>query len=168
MLPAPAAVANAASPVSAATLAGQLRIQDLLNFNRWLEASTEDKQQLADLYLRRFRPEFRPAFDAWVAQDPLHNQDAVATPLLMPQYKLADLEHANRLEHVGDRRFDQGKESTEHSDAYIFATVFFATVLFFAGISMRFVWWPMRAAVLALGAVSFLYAALKLLTLPAH
>ena len=152
----------------AATLGGQLRIQDLLNFNRWLEASTEGKTELADLYVRRFRPEFRPAFEAWLANDPLHNRNAVATPLLMPQYKLADVERADALERVGDRRFGEGKSSTEHADAYIFATVFFATVLFFAGISMRFVWWPMRAAVLVLGALSFVYAALKLLTLPAH
>jgi hypothetical protein len=152
----------------AATLGGQLRIQDLLNFNRWLEVSTEGNTKLADLYVRRFRPEFRPAFDAWLVEDPLNNNDAVATPLLMPQYKLADVARADRLERVGDRRFEQGKSSTEHADAYIFATVFFATVLFFAGISMRFVWAPMRATVLGLGALSFLYAALKLLTLPAH
>src|SRR6478736_1432375 len=32
------------------TLGGQERIQDLLNFNRWLEASTAGNTQLADLY----------------------------------------------------------------------------------------------------------------------
>ena len=32
-------------------------------------------------------------------------------------------------------------------------TVFFAAVLFFAGISMRFVWQRMRIAVLALGSL---------------
>jgi hypothetical protein len=152
----------------ASTLGGQERIQDLLNFNRWLEVSSNGDQKLTDLYLRRFRPEFRPAFDAWLAQDPLNNKNAIATPLLMPQYKLANFERADRLERIGDHRFEAGKQSTEHADAYIFATVFFATVLFFAGISMRFQWAPMRAAVLALGAASFLYAASKLLALPAH
>ena len=51
---------------------------------------------------------------------------------------------ADRLERLGDRRFEQGKEATEHADDYIFVTVFFAMVLFFAGISMRFDWSPMR------------------------
>jgi hypothetical protein len=46
---------------------------------------------------------------------------------------------------------------TERADDYIFATVFFATVLFFAGISMHVAWWPMRLTVLTLGAMSFLY-----------
>jgi hypothetical protein len=39
------ALANRAS-----TLAGQERLQDLLNFNRWLEVSTNGDQNLADLY----------------------------------------------------------------------------------------------------------------------
>src|SRR3954454_17212380 len=54
------------------TLAGQERIQDLLNFNRWLELTTSptpDNRGVADLYRRRFRPEFVPAFEAWLAQD---------------------------------------------------------------------------------------------------
>jgi hypothetical protein len=74
----------------AATLAAQERTQDLLNFNRWLEVTTEGNAQLAQLYERRFRPEFRPAFDAWVAGDPLNNPKAVASPLLEPKYVLAD------------------------------------------------------------------------------
>ena len=86
----------------------------------------------------------------------------------MPQYKLANFERADRLERTGDLRFEQGKEATEHADQYIFATVFFATVLFFAGISMRFAWAPMRITVLGLGFLSFTYAAIKLLSLPAH
>src|SRR4249919_2000773 len=57
----------------AATQAAQDRTQDLLNFNRWLEVSTEGDTELASLYERRFRDEFRPAFERWVAKDPLHN-----------------------------------------------------------------------------------------------
>ena len=86
----------------------------------------------------------------------------------MPQYKLANFEKADRLEAIGDHRFEEGKDATEHADAYIFATVFFATVLFFAGISMRFAWAPMRLTVLALGFLSFGYAAVRLLALPTH
>ena len=43
----------------ASTLAAQERTQDLLNFNRWLEVTTEGNTQLATLYARRFRDEFR-------------------------------------------------------------------------------------------------------------
>jgi hypothetical protein len=148
------------------TLAGQQRLQDLLNFNRWLEVSTSGDTALADLYERRFRPEFRPAFAAWQAQDPLHNDDAIATPLLVPQYKLAAFEKADALERLADHRFDQGREATEHADDYIFGTVFFAAVLFFAGISMRFAWQPMRVVVLVIATLFLVYGVGKLATMP--
>jgi hypothetical protein len=148
------------------TLGGQERIQDLLNFNRWLEVSTEGNTQLAQLYERRFRPEFVPAYKAWVAQDPINNTAAIPSPLLMPEYKVANFEKADRLETLGDRRFEQAKESTEHADAYIFATVFFAAVLFFAGISMRFNWIAMRVTVLVFSAIFLAYGIIHLAGLP--
>jgi len=148
------------------TLGGQERIQDLLNFNRWLEVSTEGNTQLAQLYERRFRPEFRPAFVAWRAQDPINNTKAIASPLLMPQYKLANFEKADKLERLGDKRFEEAKRATEHADSYIFATVFFAAVLFFAGISMRFNWMAMRMTVLGLSALFLAYGIFHLASLP--
>jgi hypothetical protein len=150
----------------ASTAASQDRLQDLLNFNRWLEVSTQGNQPLATLYERRFRPEFRPAFDAWQAQDPLHNPTATASPLLMPQYKLANVTRADDLELLGDRRFEEGKTATDHTDAYVLTTVFFAAVLFFSGISMRFSWLRMRTAVLVFAAVGLAYAAVRIATLP--
>ena len=45
--------------------------------------------ELADFYFKRFREEFRPAVDAWVATRPLKNPNAPLTPFAMPQYKLA-------------------------------------------------------------------------------
>ena len=148
------------------TLGGQERLQDLLNFNRWLEVSTDGNPQLASLYERRFRAEFRPAFTAWQAQDPLNNTKAIPSPLLMPQYKVANFVKADQLEHVGDVRFEQAKEATENADSYIFGTVFFAAVLFFAGISMRFQWFAMRVTVLSLSGVFLLYGIVHLANLP--
>jgi hypothetical protein len=150
----------------ASTLASQDRLQDLLNFNRWLEVSTQGNQTLADLYQRRFRPEFLPAFDAWQAQDPIHNQNATASPLNVPQYHLANAVKADALENLGDRRFEQGKEATDHTDAYVLTTVFFATVLFFAGISTRFDWLTVRTGVLVVAAAGLGYAAFRIFTLP--
>jgi hypothetical protein len=141
-----------------ATSGAQDRTQDLLNFNRWLEVTTEGDQQLADLYQRRFRPEFLPAFQAWLAEDPLNNPAAEASPLRVPQYHVAELEKADRLETEGTEHFEQGKEATENTDSYVLTTVFFATVLFFAGISMRFAWQPMRVTVLVLGSLSLAWA----------
>jgi hypothetical protein len=150
----------------ASTTAGQDRLQDLLNFNRWLEVSTQGNQVLADLYERRFRPEFVPAFKAWQAQDPVHNPNAVASPLYEPQYHLANGTKADALENLGNRRFNEGKEATDHTDAYVLTTVFFAAVLFFAGISTRFDWLQLRTAVLLFATFGVAYAAFRLSTLP--
>jgi hypothetical protein len=150
----------------AATLATEDRTQDLLNFNRWLEVYTAGDTRLASLYERRFREEFRPAFERWLASDPLDNEDAIPSPLRETNYKLANMEEADRLERVGDERFAQGKEATERADDYVFVTVFFAVVLFFAGISLRFRWFPMRVLILGLGTVLLLWGGARLLTLP--
>jgi hypothetical protein len=150
----------------AATLAAQDRTRDLLNFNRWLEVTTEGNSEVAQLYERRFRDEFRPAFERWLASDPLHNPNAISSPLNEPNYKVANTEKSDRLQKVGDLRFEQGKAATEHADDYVFVTVFFAVVLFFAGISLRFAWFPVRVAVLGLGAALLVYGAIRLGTLP--
>ena len=81
---------------------------------------------------------------------------------------LANAVKADRLHALGDLRFEQGKEATEHADDYVFVTVFFAIVLFFAGISLRFQWLPMRLLILGLGTVILFYAAIRLGTLPTH
>jgi hypothetical protein len=150
----------------AATQASQDRTQDLLNFNRWLEVTTEGNTELADLYERRFRDEFRPAFERWVADDPLHNTNAVASPLLEKNYVLANMVKADKLEKLGDVRFEQGKNATEHADDYVFVTVFFAVVLFFAGISLRFQLFSMRVLILGLGTVMLVYGIVKFTSLP--
>lgn len=148
------------------TTAGQDRLQDLLNFNRWLDASTQGNVVLTRLYEARFRPQFRPAFQAWVAQDPLNNPKAIPSPLSMPQYHPPEVAVADRLEQKADQAFTNGHEATDHTDAYVFNTVFFAAVLFFAGISMRFSWLQMRMAILGLGGLCLVYALIRLAALP--
>src|SRR3954466_1646666 len=69
------------------TAAGQLRIDDLLYFNGWLDAREAGNRDLAAIYRRRFRPEFVPAFNAWIAQRPFTHPDAVPGPTYMPQYR---------------------------------------------------------------------------------
>ena len=81
-------------------------------------------------------------------------------------YVLADADRAEKLERVGSLRFEQGKAATENADDYVFVTVFFAIVLFFAGISLRFAWFPMRILILGLGTVILVWAGFHLLSLP--
>jgi hypothetical protein len=152
----------------AQTRADEQRLQDLLNFNRWLEATATGDPQLADLYERRFRDEFRPAFDVWISQDPLNDAQAEASPLREREYVLAEEQEADRLERRGDLRFVQGKEATENADKYVFSTVFFAVVLFFSGVSLRFEWLRLRLVMLVAAGTFLVWGFVQLLSLPVH
>ena len=152
--------------LNASTRAGQLRIDDLTYFNGWLDARQSGNTRLAEIYRRRFRPEFVPAFQAWIAQRPFTNPSAIPGPLYMPQYHPADLELSARLDADADDLYAEGTKAKTNDDRYILATVFFAAVLFFAGISLRLDWRPLRVVVLALGAAMLLGGAVFVFTLP--
>jgi hypothetical protein len=149
-----------------ANTAGQLRIDDLLYFNEWLDARRAGDSDLAEIYRRRFRPEFVPAFDAWLAQKPFTNPAAVPGPLYMPQYRLADLATSAKLDAAADALYEAGTDAKTYDDRYILATVFFAAVLFFAGISLRLDWRPLRVVVLGMACVLLLGGIGFVLTLP--
>jgi hypothetical protein len=150
----------------ASTAAGQRRIDDQLYFNGWLDAREAGDQALATIYRNRFRPEFRPAFNAWIAQHPFTNAHAIPGPLYMPQYRLAETTQAAALDKRADELYQEGTDAKSHDDSYILSTVFFAAVLFFAGISLRLDWRPLRMIVLGLAAVMLLTGAAFVLTLP--
>ena len=149
------------------TLAGQLRIDDLVMFNGWLDAREAGDRALAAIYRRRFRPEFVPAFKAWTAQRPLTNPSSVPGPLYMPEYRLAETARAAELDARADELYREGTVAKTNDDHYILSTLFFAAVLFFAGISLRLDWRPLRYAVLGMASVLLLAGVGYLLTLPA-
>jgi hypothetical protein len=135
------------------TAAGQLRIDDLLNFNGWLDARQTGRTETAKIYERRFRPEFVPAYRAWLAQKPFSNPNAIPGPLYMPQYRLAQTAAAERLDDQADALYKEGTQAKGYDDKYILSTVFFAAVLFFAGISLRLDWVRLRGVVLVVAGI---------------
>jgi hypothetical protein len=136
--------------VQESTQAGQRRIDDLLYFNHWLDARRSGDAELAAVYRRRFRPEFVPAFEAWIAQKPFSHPHAIAGPLYMPQYHSANQEQSAELHAAAEEHYQHGTHARITGDRYILATVFMAAVLFFAGISLRLEWRPLQIAVLGM------------------
>ncbi len=49
-----------------ATIAGQDHLYDSTTFNGWMFARNAKDEALMEFYVRRFRPEYRKAFDAWL------------------------------------------------------------------------------------------------------
>jgi hypothetical protein len=142
------------------TSAGQLRIDDLLNFNGWLNATNAGDRKLAAVYERRFRPAFVPAFRAWLGQT------QIPSPLYMPQYRPVELARAAALDARADHLFAAGGDAKTNDDHYILSTVFFAAVLFFSGISLRLEWTPLRIFVLSLAGVLLAGGIAYVVTLP--
>jgi hypothetical protein len=151
----------------AAGIAATQKTQDLINFNDWLDLTVAGDTELAALYERRFREEFRPAFNAWVAEGAVTDAAATPSPLLRPEYKLAGLETSAELEHTADGKIELAHDATENADSFVFATVFFAAVLFFSGMSLRFGWIKVRIAVLVLATLFLAYGIYLVGKLPA-
>lgn len=150
----------------AATRAGQLTQVDIATFTQWVDADLTGDAELAGFYEQRFRDEFRPAFEAWMATEPLTSADAPLTPFDMPDYRLAESERSAQLNRLAGEHTDDAGTANQQADQYMLAVVLFASALFFAGISgkVRSLW--QRETLLALGAVLFLGAAVWVATFP--
>ena len=129
-----------------ATIASQYELYDVITLNNWINAYTQGNSKLANIYERRFRPEFQPAFKAWLATDPFTNPKASPGPLSMPQYKLSLQEQANQLDAKSAQIFAEGQTARDQGDAYVRITVLLATVLFLTAITKNFEWNTIRAA----------------------
>lgn len=130
-----------------ATTAGQLADIDVLTFLNWASANTAGQADFKTFVEHRFRPEFKPVFDAWLATDPMSNPTAPATPFEMPQYKPRFAEDAARLTAEADRIQKLGDEANDHGDQFSRATIVFALSLFFIAVAQQFRGVAVRTAV---------------------
>lgn len=149
----------------AATQAGQERLYDVLLFNNWLNAYNGKQTTLATIYEKRFRDEFRSAFNAWLATDPFNNLNAPAGPLFMPQYHDAASDKADTLEKTSQQYLDMARAANQTGDDYVFVTVFLAVVLFFVAIAQRFDWPAIQIVVLGVGLAMLVIGLFRLATL---
>ena len=139
---------------------------DIATFIQWVDAYANGNDRLRVFYYRRFRPEFRPAVDAWIATRPLKNPRAPLTPFVMPQYRSATQAEADALAAKGDVDAAIAKRNVERAGKYVLCVVLFAMALFFAGISSRLGLGRSRTVVLALGWIVFLGTVAWLATFP--
>ena len=95
------------------------------------------RAELADFYVDRFRDEFRPAFDAWMATRPLDEPDAPPTPFAMAEYQVASRNEAARLDAAAEASAAEVRQDIQRASNYVLTVVLYAVVLFFAGMSTR-------------------------------
>ena len=129
---------------------------DVALFTQWVDAYAREEDELAAFYRKRFRPEFMPAFDAWVATRPRKNPDAPLSPFAMPEYWLAATTAADGLEAKAAAASVRAGANIQRADNYSLAVVLFAAALFFAGVSTRLHGRTPRMIVIGLGYTMFL------------
>jgi hypothetical protein len=97
---------------------------DASTFNAWFIAFTLNSPQNEAIAVRRFRPQFRVALNAWLATDPQHNPNAPPAPTYMPQYKLPAQTKANALDNAATAKSQAGNQAGLVGDNYVRITVF--------------------------------------------
>lgn len=148
------------------TQAGQLAQVDIGLFTNWINAYATGNTELTEFYEKRFRPEFLPAFEAWIETHPATNPDAPPSPFSMPEYKLEKAIEAERLEEEAGNTFDTGVEANQTSDNYILNTVILAGVLFLGGITSRFKAMSARWVIIVFSLLILVYGLSNLLRYP--
>jgi hypothetical protein len=139
----------------AAALADSQTGIDVATFTQWVDAYANDDTELADFYRRRFRAEFAPAVNAWIATRPLKNPDAPLTPFAMPQYQLAARAESERRDADAEMLAAQVRVDIQRATNYVLAVVLFAATLFFAGMSTKLPTPRLRLILLCVGVALF-------------
>ena len=118
------------------------------------------------MLVRRFSPEYRTAFVAWLKTAPFTTPSAPPGPGYMPEYHNPQLEQAEHLNEEAAHAEEEGTHARETAEKYIGATVLFALVLFLVAVSQRFRIWGVRIGALAMALVLLGYALYEVATLP--
>jgi hypothetical protein len=150
----------------AAYQAADLRNFDSLTFNAWFTAYVAGNQAAMRVAEGRFRPEFRVAFNAWLATDPFTNTHAPPGPTYMPQYIQPELVQANLLDARADTYYSLGETAGSNSDGYVRTTVYLASVLFLVGISGHFRVRSARTGLVGMGGVILVFSVILLILAP--
>ena len=157
--------------IQAARSAGLANAQqqvDVATFMQWVDAYARGEAKLDRFYRTRFRPEFRPAFNAWLATRPIKTPGAPLTPFAMPQYRLAAKAEADRLDVSADVLAADVRRDIQRSSNYVLGVVLFAVALFFAGMSTKLTAAGLRKGVLVVGATLFLGTVIWIATFPVN
>lgn len=120
------------------TLAGQEQLYDITTFDSWLEARLRGEAKLAEMFERRFRPEYAVAFAAWLKTDPFEDPKAPPGPGFMSELKSVRADKAKDLSRQAHGLYEEGVTTRETGDEYIRITVVLATVLLLTALSQRF------------------------------
>jgi len=112
------------------------------------------------------RETFVPILDAWIATDPLNNENAPRNPLYDEAYRQQLLAASLALEAQAESRYLDASEAHENVDSYVLTTVAFAVVFFFAGTSPKFESVRLQRILLSMASIVLLTSLIYIARLP--
>ncbi len=165
------------------TRGGQLVQIDVAMYIDWVTALSEEMKAgevtlvtgadytptdgtVSGFLYKRFRDEFLPAVDAWLATGPIGNDEAPKTPFAMEEYVVAEQVKAIELANLADEKAVAARTANQNGDNYVLTMVLFASVLFFAGVSSKLIKWRNRVIVMTFGMIILVAGIVILTTLP--
>ena len=122
-----------------AGLANTQTIVDVSVFTDWVNAYAEDKTELANFYFTRFRKEFKPAVNAWIATRPTERTRTLhrhPSPCRSTSSRRA--RESERLSAEAEVFAAEVRRDIQRASNYVLlGVVLFASSLFFAGMSTK-------------------------------
>ncbi|HEY5874926.1 MAG TPA: hypothetical protein VIT64_06475 [Ilumatobacteraceae bacterium] len=150
----------------AAGLAAEQTQVDVALFIQWIDAAANNDAELENFYVDRFRPEFKTAFDTWIATDPFATPGAPLSPFALDEYQTAASAEAARLDQAAEQSSATVSVNIQRASNYVLSVVLFSVALFFAGMSTRLRMSRLRTVTVVIGCVVFLGTAVWLATFP--
>jgi hypothetical protein len=148
------------------TLSGQRLLYNATALNSWGGSTIAGNAKVAAFYVKRFTPEYRVAFEAWLKTDPVHNSKAPLGPSFMPQFHDPAAAEAKRLDNIATATFQQGTDARDTADKYVRGTVLLATILFLVAMGQRFKVKIVRRTLLGVAFALLIFALVTLSTYP--
>jgi hypothetical protein len=113
----------------------------------------------------RFRSEFLPAFQAWLASAPAGTIPP-GTPFALPAYQLAEQTRSDDLSSQAEAFTAEARAANQTGDDFVLLAVIFASVLFFAGVGTKFRGYRVRVVMVAFAVGLFGLALIFVFSLP--
>ena len=137
---------------------------DTITYIEWLNAVRADDEELAEFVTENLiREEFRPYLEAWLENA---DENDLPTPLEDDLYVTELLSEAASLTEQAEEKFSDARDANQTGDDYVLATVLFASVLFFAGISTKFERLRVQGGLVFVGFIMLILGIIQIAGLP--
>lgn len=139
---------------------------DVATFIQWVDATARDEDELAAFYVERFRPEFKDAFEEWIALEPMATPGAPRSPFAMDDYRTEATAQTAAIDLEAEASSAKVSTDIQRASNYVLTVVLMSVALFFAGISTKLTAPRLRMITLGVGCIVFLGAAIWMATFP--